>query len=101
MPVITSGLYKAVTNFIFTNKDISNIIDSINPISKLKESLSLFTISAVSDQQNPTNDTTKLITPSRRWMSLYEKTELNRRLTSLILMEDLVKHELMRRVKET
>ncbi|KAK8835507.1 hypothetical protein M9Y10_044349 [Tritrichomonas musculus] len=99
MPVITSGLYNAVTNYIFTDQQVGEIIESINPLSQLRESLKVFTISSVSDNQKTPAEGQKGISTQRRWMSLYEKNELNRRLSSLILMEDLVKHELMRRVQ--
>ena len=101
IPVITTGLYNAVSSHIFTDQEVLKIIDSINPLTKLKKILAVFTISAISDQQKPANnDAAKQITTPRRWMNLYEKNELNRRLSSLILLEDLVKHELMGRVQK-
>ncbi|OHT15376.1 IQ calmodulin-binding motif family protein [Tritrichomonas foetus] len=95
IPVLTTGPYNAITNFMFADREISRIIDRINPLICLKETLSLFTISSASDKASDNKD----VTTPRRWVSLYEKTELNRRLSALIALEDLVKHELMGRVQ--
>ena len=114
MPVKTSGYYNCVTDFVIKDTEILQIIDRINPIKCLKEILSVFTISAITDKflidekkadkekellgKKEKTEVKDMTTP-QRWVSLYEKNELNRRLNQLIALEDLVKHDLMGRVQ--
>lgn len=96
IPIKTSGLYNTIVDINYNAKDILKIIDIINPLTCLFDNLSRFTISSTREQcQNEAKTTTP-----RRWISRYERKTLQKKLQALSLLEDTVKHELMRRVQQ-
>ncbi|OHT15663.1 IQ calmodulin-binding motif family protein [Tritrichomonas foetus] len=97
IPINTKGIYGAIVDIPFSTDEIKDIIKSIDPLFCLRPQLPKFTIAKTNDIVTDPD-----VKPStqRVWINRYEKTGLNARLVALSLLEDTVKHELMRRVQD-
>ena len=93
LPVRTQSYYSAIANVKFDLAHVQEILNSLDPLDKLNDQLTKFTISGVFLE-----DDMKISRP-RLWLSTLEIKELNRRLSYLSMLEDLVKTELMNRVQ--
>lgn len=93
LPVKTDGYYKAISNIVFNHQKISEMVAEINPLSNLAAKINNFTISKAAEGLSSASI-------SRKWLSRTEKDELQARIDKLEDLEDLVKHELMKRVQD-
>lgn len=103
IPVNTKGLYDAVVDVSFSEDEINSIIEVIDPLTRLRESLTKYTIEMTKEiQKVPDGSEEEVVKPStkKRWINRYQKTILQKRLNLLSSFEDTVKHELMRRVQD-
>ena len=94
LPVRTGGLYGGIVDIPFTMDNIHDIVASVDPLTNLSGHLSAFSISRAV-QSGGDDASTK-----RKWISRYEKRELQRRLMNLTALADIVKHELMKRIQQ-
>ncbi|EAX85249.1 hypothetical protein TVAG_136860 [Trichomonas vaginalis G3] len=93
LPVRTDGYYKAISNIAYSSQKVTEIICQINPLANLNLKLNDFTISQAAEGLGSASI-------SRKWLSRIQKEELSKRIDQLENLEDLVKHELMKRVQD-
>ncbi|OHS98482.1 IQ calmodulin-binding motif family protein [Tritrichomonas foetus] len=93
LPVRTRSHYNSIVDIKYDAKQITEIINELDPLYCLNGQLEKFTIT---DTFIP--DDSK-VSRQRVWLSKLERKSLNRRLSYLSMLEDLVKHELMSRVQ--
>ena len=100
IPVRTSGVYDTIVSYAFKDQQINELVRNINPVSCLKERLSVFTLTSVQANiiEKGESKGDRAVTV-RAWINAYEKGELHKRLGSMSILEDAVKHELMKRVQ--
>ena len=101
LPVKTGGVYGTIVSYAFKDQQINELVRNINPVDCLKERLSVFTITSVQSRtiEKDDNKGDRAITV-RSWINNYEKGELHKRLGAMCILEDAVKHELMKRVQK-
>lgn len=93
IPIKTSGNYNAIVNYPFDAKAILEILEITDPLLKLRENLPRFQITET--YFGPDDEPTT----KRRWANYFKREGLNKRLSKLSTLEDVVKHEIMARVQ--
>ena len=94
LPVRTGGLYHGIVDIPFTMDKIREIVAAVDPLTNLSDQLSNFSISRAIETGSEDAST------KRKWISRYERRELQKRLMSLTALGDIVKHELMNRIQK-
>lgn len=94
IPLITSGVYNCITDQFFTLKEVQNKIDEVNPVARLKQLASKYVISDISAL------TAQKMVGSKSFFVSDQIEQLNKRISKLSKLEDIVKHEILKRLLE-
>lgn len=93
LPVRTKSYYMTIVDVKYDVKQVASIVEELDPLRSLHSMLDTFTISS----SFIPND--MKVSRPRIFLSNLERKCLNSRLAYLSVLEDMVKHELMRRVQ--